>query len=30
VCYRYLYAREVYDQPLAVDKDHYVRDQLTY
>lgn len=27
--YRYLYYNEVYDQPLAVDKD-YVRDQLTY
>jgi soluble lytic murein transglycosylase len=27
--YRYLYAHEIYDQPLAVDK-HYVQDQLTY
>ena len=27
--YRYLYAHEVYEQPLAVDK-HYVIDQLTY
>ncbi|HEX4453390.1 MAG TPA: transglycosylase SLT domain-containing protein, partial [Kofleriaceae bacterium] len=27
--YRYLYAHEVYDQPLAVDK-HYVVNQLTY
>jgi soluble lytic murein transglycosylase len=27
--YRYLYAHEVYDQPLVVDK-HYVADQLTY
>lgn len=27
--YRYLYAHEVYEQPLAVDKD-YLRDQLTY
>lgn len=27
--YRYLYQKEVYDQPLTVDKD-YVRDQLTY
>ncbi|MEO8702414.1 MAG: transglycosylase SLT domain-containing protein [Kofleriaceae bacterium] len=27
--YRYLYANEVYDQPLVVDK-HYVQDQLTY
>jgi soluble lytic murein transglycosylase len=27
--YRYLYAGEIYEQPLAVDK-HYVVDQLTY
>jgi soluble lytic murein transglycosylase len=27
--YRYLYAHEVYEQPIAVDK-HYVHDQLTY
>lgn len=27
--YRYLYANEVYEQPLVVDK-HYLRDQLTY
>ena len=27
--YRYLYANEIYDQPLTVDK-HYVIDQLTY
>jgi soluble lytic murein transglycosylase-like protein len=27
--YRFLYANEVYDQPLVVDK-QYVRDQLTY
>jgi soluble lytic murein transglycosylase len=27
--YRYLYAHEVYDQPLTVDK-HYVANQLTY
>jgi soluble lytic murein transglycosylase len=27
--YRYLYAHEIYDQPLLVDK-HYLADQLTY
>ncbi len=27
--YRYLYAHEVYEQPLTVDK-HYIADQLTY
>jgi soluble lytic murein transglycosylase len=27
--YRYLYANEIYEQPLTVDK-HYVVDQLTY
>jgi hypothetical protein len=27
--YRYLYAGEVYKQPLAVDR-HYVQDTLTY
>ena len=27
--YRYLYANEIYDQPIAVDK-HYIVDQLTY
>jgi hypothetical protein len=27
--YRYLYQHEVYEQPLAIDKD-YVRDQLIY
>ena len=27
--YRYLYAHEIYDQPLVVDK-HYVQDQLIY
>jgi hypothetical protein len=27
--YRYLYGKEVYVQPLGVDK-HYVVDQLTY
>jgi soluble lytic murein transglycosylase len=28
--YRYLYAHELYEQPLAVDKQHYIVDQLTY
>jgi soluble lytic murein transglycosylase len=28
--YRYLYAHELYEQPLAVDKQHYIADQLTY
>jgi soluble lytic murein transglycosylase len=28
--YRYLYAHELYEQPLAVDKQHYIVNQLTY
>ncbi|MEO6777711.1 MAG: transglycosylase SLT domain-containing protein [Kofleriaceae bacterium] len=28
--YRYLYGHELYEQPLAVDKQHYIVDQLTY